>query len=57
MRGGRRVIEKERLIRRGILLAIDIEDCLVGDLVTQVTAVRSYMRLVLYQIGLVLVGR
>jgi len=34
-----RIVEEERLVRSGLLLAIDIEDCLIGDLVTQMTAI------------------
>ena len=55
VRGARRIVEKERLIRSGFLLPVDIEDRLVCDLVAQVTAIGSYVRLILYQIRLVLV--
>src|ERR1035441_4770599 len=36
------VVEKERLVRSGLLLTINEEDRLIGDLVTQVATIRSY---------------
>ena len=56
MSGARRVIEEERLVRRGLLLAVDIEDRLVGDLIAQVAAIGTDVRLILHQVRLVLVG-
>ena len=56
MSGARRVIEEEGLVRSGLLLAVDIEDRLVGDLIAQVAAIGTDVSLIFHQVGLVLVG-
>ena len=56
VRGAGRVVEEERLIRRRLLLAVDIKYRFVSDLVTQVPAIRTDMRLILHEVRLVLVG-
>ena len=55
MRGARRVVEKKGLVRRDFLLAVDVEDRLVGDLIAQVAAVGTNMRLILHQVRMILV--
>ena len=53
----RRVVEEKRLIRGGLSLAVDIKDRLVSDLVAEVAAIGSHVRLIFYEVRLVLVGR
>jgi hypothetical protein len=54
--GARRVVEEEGLLWSRLLLAVDIADCFIGNLVIQVAAVWTNVSLILHQIRLVLVG-
>ena len=56
MSSARCVIEKEGLVRRGLLLAIDVEDYLISNLIAQVAAIGTDVSLIFHQVRLILVG-